>query len=113
MLETDPDYVRTDPSLPGLSIVDDEWRIDLEYYRPFIEATTGLAVPDDLENTDCYRIGNRLEAFIAERRRDDEWDEEVVESSPVVESLEEIVWVARFFRTCDDCTPHRNVSLND
>jgi hypothetical protein len=64
---------------------------------------TGIDVEGDLSAPDCYRIGNRLEAFIAERRREGEWTEALVDEYPDVGSVAEIVGLARFVRECHDC----------
>lgn len=98
-----PEVLRTDPELRGLDISASEWRLDTEEYRAFIQAVTGISPTDGLSTTDCYRIGNRLQALIEERKRRGEWDRSLVETYSDVESLEEFVWLARFFRACHDC----------
>lgn len=94
--------VRTLPSFEGIQADSDGWRLDPSAYRALTESITGMPLTDDLSATECYRIGNRLEAFIAERRRTGEWTESLVEEYPDVESLEEIVALARFLRTCHE-----------
>jgi hypothetical protein len=103
MLSIAPDAPRTGPSREGLDLSGAEWHLDVERYRPFVEATTGIRPTESLSAAECYRIGNRLEALIEERRRHGEWTPALVEEYPVVESLEEILAVARFFRQCHAC----------
>lgn len=103
MIRIPPASAWTGPSTAGLDLSASEWQLDPDRYREFIEAATGIAVSDDPTAPDCYRIGNRLEALIEERRRQDEWTPTLVESYPDVESLPEIVGLARFFRRCHDC----------
>ena len=98
-----PDTVRTDPDVDGLTISDGEWELDVGRYRAFITRTTGIEPTDDLSASDCYRIGNHLQALVEERKRNDEWDRRVVEQYPDIQSLEEVLWIARFFRACHDC----------
>lgn len=87
----------------GLELSDSEWRLDPDRYRRFVDALTGIEPSAELSPADCYRIGARLEGFIEQHRRRDEWAPTLVESYPEVDSLEEIVWLARFFRECHDC----------
>lgn len=103
MIRIPPDTTRTGPSTDGLDLSADEWRLDPDHYRAFIEVTTGIVVSNEPVASDCYRIGNRLEALIEERRRRDEWTPALVEEYPDVDSLDEIVGLARFFRRCHDC----------
>lgn len=98
-----PDTVWSDPGIEGLDVSDDEWRLNVGRYQEFIEQVTGISVGDRLSATNCYRIGNRLQAHIGERKRDGEWNSSLVSSYPDIESLEEFVWIARFFRACHDC----------
>ncbi|MFC7227649.1 hypothetical protein N0B31_09565 [Salinirubellus salinus] len=74
----------------------------LDRYAAFVEAVTGFTPSDDLTADDCYRIGNRIEAFVEERHRAGEWDETVVEGYPVVESRSEVLALARLFRRCHE-----------
>ena len=102
---------RQDPNLPGLSVSDDEWKLDVDYYRPFVEVVTGLPVPEDLTAADCYRIGNRLEAVIAEHERDETWPLESIATFPIADSRTTVRWLARFFRAChQQCHPNESVS---
>jgi hypothetical protein len=94
--------VRPDTSLRGFEVSDDEWQLDPEVYREFVESVTGMDVSDELSASQCYRIRNRLEAFIEERRRHDEWGERLAEDHPAIESLDEIVELAAFFRELYD-----------
>lgn len=98
-----PEPSRSPPDLDGFDAADDEWRLDPERYRRFVESATGLSPGADLSASDCYRIGNRLEGFIEERTRAGEWTDSLTEEYPDVESLEEVVGLARFFRRCHDC----------
>lgn len=104
MIRVQPDTTRNDPMIPGLEVTDDEWILQLDEYRQFISETTGIKVDESPSAEDCYRIGNRLEAFIDKRRRAGEWTEDLVKEYPDVDNLEEITWLARFFRTCHQCT---------
>ena len=65
-------------------------------------AHTGIALTEGLSGADCCRIGNLLEAFVAERKRDGEWND----------SLEEIVTLAQFLRTCYDQCPDARARCN-
>lgn len=103
MIRIYPDDARPIPSFSGLSAADDGWELDPSQYRDFTAAVTGITLTDDLRHRDCYRAGNRLEAFVAERRREGEWTPDLVERYPDVGSLDEIVALARFLRTCHDC----------
>jgi len=107
-----PDTVRRDPAIKGLEVSDSEWRLDIGQYQDFIEATTGLSPSDGLSASDCYRIGNRLQAFVEERKRRNDWDATLVEAYPDVQSLKEFVWLARFFRACHDCHDAGEVCLS-
>jgi len=99
-----PDAVWSDPGIEGIDVSDTEWRLDVDRYREFLIEATGLSPADGLSASDCYRIGNRLQALVEKRKRHDEWGPELVEAYPDVDSLEEFLWVARFFRACHDCT---------
>jgi hypothetical protein len=94
---------RPDAPIEGLEVTDTEWSLDTDRYRPFIESVTGVRVDGEVSASDCYRIGNRLEGLIDERRRQDRWTADLVAELPVVESREEVLWLARFFRHCHDC----------
>jgi len=102
MIRIEPTEGQTTPSFSGLQAEDDEWHLDPEQYRDFTEAVAGIALTADLSATDCYRIGNRLEAFIAERKRDGEWTEALLAEYSGVGSLAEIVALAQFLRTCHE-----------
>lgn len=97
------DAVWSDPAIDGLEISGMEWRLDIGRYRDFIAAATGISPSEGISTSDCYRIGNRLQALVAERKRHDEWDRAFVDAYPDVDSLDEFLWVARFFLTCHDC----------
>ena len=71
-------------------------------YREFIESITGISPSERLSPSECYRIGNRLEAFIDQCRRDGAWTDELIEGYPDVDSLEQIYPLARFFRQCHE-----------
>jgi len=98
-----PDAVWRDPGIEGLEVSNDEWRLDVGRYQDFIRMATGISPTGRLSASDCYRIGNRLQALVEERKRHDEWEPALVESYPDVGSLDDILWVARFFRACHDC----------
>jgi len=89
-----PDAVWSDPGIEGL---------DVGRYGDFIQVATGISPASGLSASDCYRIGNRLQALVEQRKRHDEWEPTLVESYPDVEALGEFLWVARFFRACHDC----------
>lgn len=93
----------SDPAIEGLEVSDAEWRLDVDRYREFIAAATGIDPSDGIDSSDCYRIGNRLQALVEKRKRHDEWGPALVDEYPDVESLDEFLWVARFFETCHDC----------
>lgn len=103
MIRISPDTSRTGPSVEGLVLSASEWRLDPGRYRAFVETVTGISVPDDPTASECYRVGNRLEAFVEERHRHGEWTPGLVEEYPDVDSLDEILGLARFFRQCHDC----------
>lgn len=98
-----PDAVWRTPEIDGLDVSDDEWQLDVSQYWDFIQAATGISPDGGLSPSDCYRIGNRIQALVEERKRHDEWEPALVESYPDVSSLDEFLWVARFFRACHDC----------
>lgn len=98
-----PDAVWTDPEIEGIEISDAEWRLDIARYQEFLIETTGISPTDGLYASDCYRIGNRLQALVEEHKRHDRWEPELVGAYPDVDSLEEFLWVARIFRACHDC----------
>ncbi len=87
-----------DEDLPGFEVTESVWRLDIDSYRDFIESVTGISPDRNLSASDCYRIGNRLEAFIDETRRAGRWTEDLVEGYSEVDSLRQIYWLARFFR---------------
>lgn len=91
------------PAVEGLVATDSAWELDVTRYASFIETATGISVAGDLSGSDCYRIGNRLEALISEHQQDGEWTPELAASYPDVESREEIVGLARVFRECHEC----------
>ena len=97
-----PDAVWTDPDIDGLEVSDTEWRLDVDRYGDFLVEATGIPPAEGLSASDCYRMGNRLQALIEERKRQDKWGPALVEAYPDVESLETFVWVARFLRACHD-----------
>jgi hypothetical protein len=91
---------------PGLSTDDvvgfggegSVWRLDLDRYGEFVETVTGIAPHAELSASDCYRVGNRIEAFVHERRRAGTWTPDLVANYPGVDSLDQITLLARFFR---------------
>jgi len=103
MLSIPPPESRLAPALDGLHVSADEWRLDTTRYAAFVELVTGIRPTEHLNAADCYRIGNRLEAFVEERKREGEWNAALVADLPDVESLEEVIALARFFRHCHDC----------
>jgi hypothetical protein len=103
MLSIPPPESRLPPDIGGLHVSADEWRLDTTRYAAFIELVTGIRPTEHLNAADCYRIGNRLEGFVEERKREGEWNAALVADLPDVESLDEIVALARFFRHCHDC----------
>lgn len=103
MIRISPNTAWTGPSTDGLDLSTSEWCLDPNRYRGFVTAVTGIQVSADPTAADCYRIGNRIEAFIEERRRRGEWTSGLVEAYPDVESLSEIVGLARFFRRYHTC----------
>lgn len=98
-----PDAVWSDPEIEGLDVSDAEWQLDVGRYEEFLAEATGISPADGLSASDCYRVGNRLQALIEERKRNDEWGPTLVESYPGVDSLAAFLWVARFFRACHNC----------
>jgi hypothetical protein len=95
-----PDAVWSDPAVEGLDASDGEWRLDVDRYRAFLDEAAGLSPADGLSASDCYRVGNRLQGLIEERKRHDAWDPALLEEFPDVDSLQQILWLARFFRAC-------------
>ncbi|WP_277542751.1 hypothetical protein [Haloarcula laminariae] len=112
MIRIEHSDVRTVPSFEGIQVEDDEWHLDPAKYRAFTESVTGIALTEELSAADCYRIGNLLEAFVAERKRDGEWNDSLVEQYPDIDSLEEIVTLAQFLRTCHDQCPDARARCN-
>jgi nicotinamidase-related amidase len=76
--------------------------LNLDRYDAFVVAVTDTRPTADATATDCYRIGNRLEAFVAEHRRTGAWTPALVEEYPDVDSLDQIYALARFFRHCHE-----------
>ncbi|WP_254279746.1 hypothetical protein [Haloarcula marina] len=103
MIRIRPTTSRSAPSCSGLSADDGEWRLEPSRYRRFTAEVTGIELTENLGASEYYRIRNRLEAFIAERKRDGEWSASLVERYPDVNTLEEIVSLTRFLRECHDC----------
>ncbi len=97
-----PDRVRTDPGIEGLEVSETEWRLDVGRYREFVAAATGITPTDGLSGSDCYRIGNRLQALVEEHKQQAKPESTLVDAYPTVDSLEEFLWVARVFRACHD-----------
>jgi hypothetical protein len=91
-----------DEDVDGFDYSASTWRFDADRYGEFIAAVTGIDPGDDLSATDCYRLGNRIEAFIDERRRRGEWTPALLDDYPDVDSLEQVHWLARFFRHCHE-----------
>ncbi|MFC7018793.1 MULTISPECIES: hypothetical protein [Haloarcula] len=104
MIRISPTAARAPAAATGLTVTDEAWQLDPDEVAPFVEATTGFSLSSDLGATECYRIGNRLEGFIEARKRNGEWTSALVESHPDVNSLDEIVALARFFRACHTCS---------
>ena len=102
MMRIPPATSWTGPSTDRIELSHEEWRLDPDRYREFVESATGIPLVDEPTASECYRIGNRLEALVEERQRRDGAPDLVAEY-PDVESLEEIVGLARFFRRCHDC----------
>lgn len=101
-ISVQPDTVWTDPEIHGLTVADEEWQLDVDLYCDFILNVAGIAPRNGLTSTDCYRIGNRLQARIEEYKRNGEWEPTLVETHRDIESLEEFLWLARVFRACHD-----------
>lgn len=99
------DAAQSNPNIEGLSISGSEWKLDVDLYETFIMEATGISPGRNLSGSDCYRIGNRLQALIEKRKRCDEWDQTVVEAYPDIGTLEQFSWIARFFRACYECHP--------
>jgi hypothetical protein len=91
-----------DEDLDGFEVTESVWRLDVDHYRGFIESVTGISPNRNPSASDCYRIGNRLEAFIAENQRAGEWTEDLAEGYSEIDSLRQIYWLARFFRQCHE-----------
>jgi len=102
VIETTCSSTVPDEDLDGFEVTESVWRLDLDHYRGFIQSVTGTSPTQDLSASDCYRIGNRLEAFIDENQRAGEWTEELAEGYSEVDSLRQIYWLARFFRQCHE-----------
>lgn len=100
-----PDVAQSNPDIEGLSISGSEWKLDVDLYETFITEATGISPSRDLSGSDCYRIGNRLQALIEKRKRCGEWDQTLVEAYSGIETLEQFLWIARFFRACYECHP--------
>jgi hypothetical protein len=98
-----PDTVWTDPDIDGIEVSEGEWRLRVDRYQEFIAESTGIPPADGLAAADCYRIGNRLQGLIEECKRHDEWTPALVAEYSDINSLDEFLWVARFFRACHDC----------
>lgn len=103
MIRIEPETDRRPATTAAFGIADSAWVLDVSEYADFIEAATGITVTETLDPSDCYRVGNRLEGLIDERRRHGTWDADLLSEYPEVESLAEIVSLARFFRQCHDC----------
>lgn len=97
------DPVWSDPAIKGLEISDTEWNLNVDRYQDFIREAAGIDPTNGISVSDCYRIGNRFQALVEEYKRDDEWGPALVEEYPDVESLEEFLWMARFFQNCHKC----------
>jgi hypothetical protein len=91
-----------DTGLDGFDCDGSTWRLDLERYRGFLAAVTGIRPTADASAADCYRVGNRLEAFVAEKRRTGDWDDSLADDYPEIDSLDQIYALARFFRRCHE-----------
>ena len=90
-----------DERIEGFERSGSTWKLNVDRYREFIRSATGIS-PDALSRSDCYRIGNRLEALIDEKRRAGEWTTDLVAEYPDVDSLEQIYLLSRFFRQCHE-----------
>jgi len=112
MIHISPDTSRSVPPLKGLEVTKSEWRFDVSAYDAFIESATGIDVREDLSATECYRIGNRLEALVEDYQRTGEW-ERLHREYPDIESSDELVGLARFFRQCHDYRVEEHSSLVD
>jgi hypothetical protein len=102
VIETPRSSSVPDEDLAGFELSDSVWRLELDRYVDFIESVTGISPTRDPAAADCYRIGNRLEAFIDERRRAGEWTHALVEQYAAIDALGQIYWLARFFRQCHE-----------
>lgn len=97
------DLAWSDPSIEGLDASGEEWYLNVARYRDFIREAAGIEPMNGISVSDCYRIGNRLQALIERHKRERDWEPALVEDYSDVESLEEFLWVARFFETCHEC----------
>ena len=90
------------PELDGFDDDGSAWRLDLDRYGAFVAAVTGIRPTADCAAGTCYRVGNRLEAFVAEKQDAGEWTPALVEQHAAVDSLDQIYALARFFRHCHE-----------
>jgi hypothetical protein len=111
-IRIEPGGIRTSPEIEGLEVSDGEWQLHVDRYQDFIQESTGISPSDGLSASDCYRIGNRLQALIEERKRLDEWEPPLVGKYPDINSLEEFLWLARFFRACHYCSEPDGICLS-
>ena len=117
MIRIVPETPLSTPAVDGLVATDARWEFDPAQYESFIQTATGIAVDGDLAAADCYRIGNRLDALIAEHQQNGEWTPGLTASYPDIDSREEFLGLARFFRECHQCcltgTPTNLPDLRD
>lgn len=97
------DLAWADPSIEGLDASGEDWYLNVARYQEFIREAAGIDPMNGISVSDCYRIGNRLQALIEQHKREQEWKPELIKDYPDVESLEEFLWIARFFETCHEC----------
>lgn len=103
MVSITPPTSTEPPDLKGFDVSDSAWQLDLTTYQSFIREITGESPTGTLSGSDCYRIGNLIEGFIEEQIRIDEWHDRYIREYPDVNSREEVLWLARYFRKCHEC----------
>lgn len=101
VLRIDAREARTGDPPAGMTVTDDEWALDVDEHRAFLEAVTGTRLPPDPDAADCYRVGNRLEGFI-EEHAGDPWPPTPEAAAATVDDWSDVHWLADFFRACHD-----------
>ena len=89
---------RQPPKLPGVTEIDGEWKLELDYYRKFIEEVTGVEVTDEVSPNQLKTIQSRLEGCVASYKQSGDCLCTDLSSYEHLDSMTTVHELSRFFR---------------